>query len=245
MRMISAWRKHRREGTLGAVLLRALRLPNREIVANHYHGDVAAGYLRERTHEEKWKRENEIMEEFMAEFPEGAAVLDVPFGTGRFVPLYHRRGLRVSGLDISADMLRAAEQALGEEAFSACRTVIGSADALPFEDHAFDVIVSCRFFSLISYAMAQRVLAEFRRVGRKRVLLTIRLRKERTGRGQRMYDAVLQRLGFAPSWKKNMNGRIREKDFLELLRAFNLRATKARIVEEDETTRAMFYACHR
>lgn len=238
--MLSKVFKHWREGTLGAMVAGILRLPNRRIDADRYYGEAAAEYLKNRTHEPKWARENDIMEAWLSEYPEAWAVLDVPFGTGRFVPLYLARGMRVSGLDISRDMLSAAAQSLGER-FAVCRTCVGSANNLPFPDTEFDLIVSCRFFSLIAYDMAREVLAEFCRVGRSRIILTIRLGKDGTARMLRAYDALLETLGFEPSWKRNMNGRIRERALLALFRSFQLEVRKQQVIEEDAKSKYMCY----
>ena len=72
--------------------------------------------------------------------PEGAAVLDV--GTGPGVLLMelarHRPDLHLSGLDVSADMIAAAERNLAGKA------TIRTADvaALPYDDASFDLVTA-------------------------------------------------------------------------------------------------------
>jgi ubiquinone/menaquinone biosynthesis C-methylase UbiE len=75
--------------------------------------------------------------------PEGAAVLDV--GTGPGVLLVElaarRRDLRLTGVDLSTDMITTATRNL--EPFSARAFArVGDVTSLPFPDHSFDLIVS-------------------------------------------------------------------------------------------------------
>ena len=75
---------------------------------------------------------------FFALLPEpGAATLDVGCGEGRVTRDLVARGHRVTGLDASPTLLRAAA-----EADPASRYVVGPAEALPFEDRAFDLVSS-------------------------------------------------------------------------------------------------------
>jgi SAM-dependent methyltransferase len=75
---------------------------------------------------------------FFALVPEpGAATLEVGCGEGRVARDLVARGHRVTALDASPTLLRAAA-----EADPASRYVEGSAEALPFEDGAFDLVVA-------------------------------------------------------------------------------------------------------
>ena len=46
------------------------------------------------------------VENVLRSLPHGQLILDVPCGTGRFLPLLLRAEHRVVGMDISADMLK-------------------------------------------------------------------------------------------------------------------------------------------
>jgi ubiquinone/menaquinone biosynthesis C-methylase UbiE len=81
-----------------------------------------------------------LADDIAAEAPEGAAVLDVGTGPGvLLVELARRRpDLRLTGVDLSPDMIAAAARNLGD------RAEVRAADVtdLPFEDGSFDLIVS-------------------------------------------------------------------------------------------------------
>jgi SAM-dependent methyltransferase len=87
----------------------------------------------------------------------GQRVLDVCCGTGLVAQAARVRGARVSGIDISADMI-----ALAEAKNLACEFQIGDAEVLPFPEQTFDRVV-CNF-GLFHLAEPDRAIAEAARV---------------------------------------------------------------------------------
>jgi SAM-dependent methyltransferase len=77
-----------------------------EYTKTRYRGKKAATYEQVRKKQARWALENEAVERYMA----GARgkVLDVPVGTGRFLPLWARLRLRFTGIDSSDEMLEQA-----------------------------------------------------------------------------------------------------------------------------------------
>jgi ubiquinone/menaquinone biosynthesis C-methylase UbiE len=117
------------------------------------------------------------MRELLANIPSRLSVLDVPFGTGRFVPFYLEKEMKVHGVDISQDMICAAEKALGEQ-FGDCTVQVADATNLPYADRSFDLVTSFRFLDVIlPYGAARRALSEFSRVARNYVILELSERK--------------------------------------------------------------------
>jgi ubiquinone/menaquinone biosynthesis C-methylase UbiE len=95
---------------------------------------------------------------FFALVPEpGAATLEVGCGEGRVARDLVARGHRVTGLDASPTLLRAAA-----EADPGSRYVEGPAEALPFEDGAFDLVVA--YNSLMDVADMPMAVREAARV---------------------------------------------------------------------------------
>src|SRR3990167_10578880 len=120
--------------------------PNQEFIAQRktqsgaskYNGEIAKGYDAKREDSEKWKAEDRIVREMLSDLPRGTSVLDVPVGTGRFIPLYEELGFRVLGLDISDDMLREASQkAKSDDTFLR----FGDARNLDLPDKSYDVAI--------------------------------------------------------------------------------------------------------
>jgi phosphatidylethanolamine/phosphatidyl-N-methylethanolamine N-methyltransferase len=94
----------------------------------------------------------------------GARVLEVGVGTGLALPHY-RMDKRVTGIDLSAEMLALARRRVAEQRLA---TVDGlyemDAEATGFEDGAFDVAVAMFVASVVPHP--RRLLAEMRRVVR-------------------------------------------------------------------------------
>lgn len=142
-----------------------------KVKGDTYYGRVAENYETRRRKQAWWDVEQTemktLLETLLETLPKRLRVLDVPFGTGRFVPFYKERGFNISGLDASDEMIAQAERLLGP-AFRGCKTRTGSAMDLPYEDGAFDLLVSTRFLrDIVTYADARRALREFARVTRR------------------------------------------------------------------------------
>jgi SAM-dependent methyltransferase len=165
-----------------------LGFPPRAIPAgpSGYQGERAAAYEADRARRTMFHWEQRIIGELLLQVPRGSArVLDVPVGTGRFIPIYAELGLETVGLDASRDMLAAA--AAARDAGQHPVTLVkGSATALPFPDDSFDVLVCFRFLpGKLSLRRARQALKEFARVTRGELHLLLKV-------GERE---------FPPSWR--------------------------------------------
>ncbi len=70
---------------------------------DHFFGKKATNYEAKRANKPKWRKEAVAVSQL---FPPGIkTVLDIPVGTGRFFKLYKERGLIITGVDSSNDML--------------------------------------------------------------------------------------------------------------------------------------------
>lgn len=75
-----------------------------------YVGSRVRTYEAQRARQPEWTREREILGAAVAQMQAGDSLLDVPVGTGRFLPLYAERGLAVTGVDVSHDMVAEARR---------------------------------------------------------------------------------------------------------------------------------------
>lgn len=115
-------------------------------------------------HYERFATELEPAAEHLVELAAlcpGERVLDLGCGTGNAAVLAARAGATVTGLDPAPRLLDVARGRLSAERLDGT-FVIGDAHALPFEDGAFDVVLSV--FGVIFAADAERALAEILRV---------------------------------------------------------------------------------
>ena len=146
-------------------------------VGDIFHGDCAESYTARRAAGKAWSLENAALERMISGLPTGLRVLDAPFGAGRFVDLYRARDMQITGLDISQAMLDAAVRECGAR-LDGCRLDAGSADALPYPDDSFDLVVSFRFLSgIVDSRTALASMREFARVS-PRAILQLKCRPE-------------------------------------------------------------------
>jgi 2-polyprenyl-3-methyl-5-hydroxy-6-metoxy-1,4-benzoquinol methylase len=94
-----------------------------------------------------YDRFSRFMESSAVEFldrvgiPAGASLLDVACGSGQLALVAARRGVRVTGVDIAENSIRAARGRAEAEALPA-QFDEGDAEALPYPDASFDVVAS-------------------------------------------------------------------------------------------------------
>jgi SAM-dependent methyltransferase len=143
-----------------------------------YVGAVASGYVDRRAVTPKWAREQEVIESVVRALAAGSRVLDVPIGTGRFLPVYAAAGHRVYGVDISADMLT---EARALSATSPRLTLVrGEVERLPLRDGAVDWVVCVRFLNWVPAAHLEGVVRELLRVARRGAVLHVRVARALT-----------------------------------------------------------------
>src|SRR3954470_12897198 len=75
------------------------------------------------------------------DIPAGCRLLDVACGSGQVALCAAREGVRVTGVDIAPNLVQRAQARANAEGLKAC-FIEGDAEALPFEDASFDVVIS-------------------------------------------------------------------------------------------------------
>jgi ubiquinone/menaquinone biosynthesis C-methylase UbiE len=93
----------------------------------------------------------------------GASILDVGCSAGGYVRLLRARGYRAVGLDLLFDPLWSQDRVLP--------CLAGDAVALPVADRSFETVIS--FETLEHLQQPEAALAEFHRVARRNVILTV------------------------------------------------------------------------
>jgi ubiquinone/menaquinone biosynthesis C-methylase UbiE len=194
IRLVKAVARHLRNGTLGSRVMLTIRqrmlgpgLP----IGDDYFGCKADIYDSHRENDRYWIAEHKAVGELLERLPEVRSVLDAPFGTGRFLPLYHPKNLEVFGLDSSADMIAQA-RTKHPEAMVASDVRVGDILSLPYGDGSFDLVVCFRFLPwIVSFAEAEVALGEISRVTRDYAVLELCVGKHETGAGKPKADLTL------------------------------------------------------
>ena len=149
---------------------------------SRYQGAVAKDYLEGRVHDPRWQREQDVIEAFLQGLPAGSTIVDLPLGTGRFVEFYAAFGHTVYGVDVSRDMVAQARREAATHQGSLV-PVLGEAERIPLRDGAVDNVVCVRFLNWVPLPVATRILSEFHRIARKKVLVHIRTKEPLDGPG--------------------------------------------------------------
>ena len=145
----------------------------------NYVGEIAEHYIEKRKQDKKWRWENQIVEDFItANTKMGQTVLDVPVGTGRFLPIYRKAGLKVIGIDISGDMLKEARKLLDSHE-EEIKLLQGDAEKLQLGDHSVDYAVCVRLATLLPRSVLAAAISEFARVTKYKILLQARVSDRR------------------------------------------------------------------
>jgi SAM-dependent methyltransferase len=110
------------------------------------------------------RRERQAIENLLARVPHRTA-LDLPAGTGKLAAIFAALGTRVVASDISASMLKLAEE---EYARAGCEgatfRVEDATDLTNFHDDSFDVVVCLRLMHRVPSVLRKRMLGELARV---------------------------------------------------------------------------------
>lgn len=142
-------------------------------LAQRYRGQAAIDYDARRSRRTKWQREQEAVAQLLSRLPAGSSLLDVPVGTGRFIDLYKAHGLTATGIDVSNDML--AEAARKAEPLDYAMPLRqGDIRRIDAPDASFDTVLCVRFLNWVDTPTLGSVLDELCRVGRRRLILSIR-----------------------------------------------------------------------
>ena len=132
-----------------------------------YTGTAASEYEAKRQGKDVWAAEQSLIAEMVDKGP----VLDVPIGTGRYLPIYEAKGIWPWGLDVSEDMIAEALKKRPKLDYQ-----IGSILDIPWPDQHFALCVCTRLLNWLSPKDMQRAVRELLRVAPESIV-SIRLGK--------------------------------------------------------------------
>jgi len=199
---------------------------------DRYYNNTAQNYEKRRKKQDWWHVEQREMAHLLKKLPENLSVVDIPFGTGRFVNDYHDHGYKIAGLDSSGHMINTAKDILGED-FEGINAITGDAANLPYGDDQFDLVVSTRFLrDIVTFKVAKKVLAEFARVTKKYAIIQL---------GQSLSDNK------APDENGTMGGALSEQDIAQLLDQHGFKILEKRLVHSlpEDNSEIFHYLCEK
>lgn len=172
-----------------------------------YWGATAQGYNAKRYTQPKWWTEDRLLKDFLSDMPPGIIVVDIPVGTGRFIPFYNERGFLVRGYDASPDMLAEAQKEVnGGHVFLRH----GDITAIDLRDNSCDVAVAIRILRYLSEESVVKALKELQRIATQRVIFNARVANHPIARPISLIESALD------GWKITRTAEI-EPDYLMLM----------------------------
>lgn len=157
--------------------------------AEKYHGVIAQGYDAKREQAPKWTIEQAHIEDMLSDLMKGDWVLDIPCGTGRFIPFCQTKGLIYVGMDRSEDMLQQAAQKITNP--QKATLSLGDVRKLTREYKSIDAVINCRISRWLSPDECQMMLRESQRVARKKIISTWRVRNHPHARSYDLINGAL------------------------------------------------------
>jgi len=203
-------------------------------LATRYRGPLAQKYDSRRKRGAQWLGEQQAVEALLAKLPTGSSILDIPAGTGRFIPLYKKFGLRASGMDSSADMLAGAQQKANEIGLA---IDLQTADirAIAAPDAGFDCVLCMRFLNWVDPDGLRTVLGELARVAKTHLILGIRCAVDEANAGPQRISPWRRLLEQRKLRRQERKGAKRYKhrdcDVHDLIAGLGLKVKDAKVLE--------------
>jgi ubiquinone/menaquinone biosynthesis C-methylase UbiE len=137
-----------------------------------YDQKIASSYEKDRVIEPIWTKEQDFVENFIANISSEERILDIPVGTGRFFPFYAKAGVSVIGLDISENMLaEAAGKLVLFEKKERIHLAVDNITQLKLADASIDISICWRLFHLLPETTLVQAIGELSRVTKKQILI--------------------------------------------------------------------------
>ncbi|WP_421995233.1 class I SAM-dependent methyltransferase [Roseococcus sp.] len=137
---------------------------------SHYRRGHAEKYDAARENQPHWHTEYDAVAQMLSSL-RGARILDAPFGTGRFIPIYQRMDCEVFGADISPDMLAQAQLKADRLKMTDMQVIEGNIELCDLPE--VDAAVCIRFLNLVPPEAAERVVRNLARAARRQLILHI------------------------------------------------------------------------
>ena len=153
----------------------------------HYYNQEAKQYDKVRFHSSKAfgkeYAEHAVIYDLLA-LSAGQSVLDAPTGTGRIAAYLAERGLRMTAVDLTENMLLEAQQRATQVGLAEQMVCVqANACQLPFESNSFDGVIANRFFHLLPISLHRPFILDMWRVLRPGGVLLVQFRSALTGGG--------------------------------------------------------------
>ena len=148
-------------------------------ITNKYFGQTAAEYDAKRRHSRTWAAETAAFEKLVHSAMEQGpikSVLDIPCGTGRWIPFFQDQNVQYRGVDVSKDMIAVAMTNVGGGDTANIQLIEHDCfQYLPAHRNEFDLTISTRFLNWWHTDTAISIIEALCAASRKFVIIHIRV----------------------------------------------------------------------
>ena len=116
-------------------------------------------------------REKACIEKALRISKTNGPILDIPCGTGRITELLLEKGFKVTGADISSEMINYAKGRTIQNEDSVAFE-IQDIEQMDFDSESYDMILTIRLLHHVPQSLHEKILKELHRVTRKWVIIT-------------------------------------------------------------------------
>lgn len=148
-------------------------------ITNKYFGQTAKEYDAKRRHSRTWAAESDAFQDLFqtaARTSPIRSVVDIPCGTGRWIPFFQGRQIDYTGVDVSRDMIAIAAREIRRPDAESVRIVEQDCfQYLPAHRNEFDLAVSTRFLNWWDTDAAVSIIESLCGASKKFVIIHIRV----------------------------------------------------------------------
>ncbi len=152
-------------------------------ITKKYFGKTAMEYDAKRRHSRTWLTETSALEDFYRTAAQSGpirTVLDIPCGTGRWIPFFQDRNIDYTGVDVSKDMIAVAARSVRESDVRNVRILEQDCfQYLPARQDEFDLVVSTRFLGWWHTDTAMSLIESLCAASKKFVIIHLRVHDNR------------------------------------------------------------------
>ncbi|NLF71048.1 MAG: class I SAM-dependent methyltransferase [Candidatus Anammoximicrobium sp.] len=148
-------------------------------ITQKYFGQTALEYDAKRRQSRSWLTETGAVEDFFRTAAQSGpirSVLDIPCGTGRWIPFFQDQDIDYTGVDVSQDMIAVARRSVREDDARNVRILEQDCfQYLPARQDEFDLVVSTRFLGWWHTETALSLIESLCAASKKFVIIHLRV----------------------------------------------------------------------
>ena len=144
----------------------------RDVLQQRYLGEGASQYNKVRASSTRWQKEHKAVRDFLLPHRDRSA-LDLPVGTGRFIPIYKELHMPFIGVDRSPEMLAEARREARRQGYTNGEFRTGDVMGVSSKKMESDIGICIRFLNWLAAPHAEKAFARIAAACRKEMIVSL------------------------------------------------------------------------